>query len=246
MTTDVLRSAQAGAILTALGLSLSVGLMSGVAEAKPKPPEPACLSPIFQQSDENPNWQNLNLRYGVKDRIIGPPAIGQTPACRTAYDGEKWVRAVPPWIMADEIKAKEFRDNFVSVRYVIYDDPDSEPVEDVTVGKDKVLQQGLIPTDLDETTPNGTPQYPGLPWAAPVSPAFGPLPVCPLTPEGTPIACHRSTVFIKMLAPVCNGLLPPGTEAPGLIDGRDCLPAGESEYPIADNGPFTVVALPAA
>ena len=74
MTTAVLRSAQAGAILTALGLS--VGLMTGVAGADPPPGIPrdhSCLSPIFADSPENPNWRDLNLRYGVNERIIGPP-----------------------------------------------------------------------------------------------------------------------------------------------------------------------------
>ena len=218
MTSAVLRSAQAGAILTALGLS--VGLMTGVAEAAPKPPGPSCLSPIFAASEKDKKWQDLNLRYSVKERIIGPPN------CRQAFVGEQWVRAVPPWIMADEIKAKEFKDNFVSATYVIDD------VEVVTIGKDKV-QFGNVPADLQPSPPAPLEQFPGLPYAVPVSPAFDPLPV----------GIHTSTLFVNMAAETCNGLQetvgglkPPPPDSP---DGL-CLPEGRSEYPIADNGPFTV------
>ena len=68
MTTAVLRSAQAGAILTALGLS--AGLMTGVAEAEPPRDAHSALSPIFPGAGLNPD---LNQRYGVSERIIGPP-----------------------------------------------------------------------------------------------------------------------------------------------------------------------------
>ena len=75
MTSAVLRSAQAGAILTAVGLS--AGLMTGVAVAAPPDvAKQSCLSPLFPGSD-------LNERYGVKERIIGPPASAQRlPAAR--------------------------------------------------------------------------------------------------------------------------------------------------------------------
>jgi hypothetical protein len=222
MTIAVLRSAQACAILTALGLS--AGLVAGGAAAEPKPTRPSCLSPVFSASEKDKKWQDLNLRYSVKERILGPPVPATSdlgPGCRTALVGEQWVRAVPPWVMADETKAKEFKTNFVSARYVI------DGVEPgVTIGKDKV-QFGNVPGDLPPS------QFPGLPYAVPVSPAFDPLPV------GT----HTSTLFVTMAAKTCNGLqttvgglTPPPPGPDGL-----CLPEGPSAYPVADNGPFTVV-----
>jgi hypothetical protein len=239
MTSAVLRSAQAGAILTALGLS--AGLMTGVAEAAP-PRDHSCLSPIFSTSLENPNWRDLNLRYGVSERIIGPPAPATDdiadppggPGCRTASVGEQWVRAVPPWITATEDLQKEFINNFNGARYVI--DAGTAQEQTVTVspmpagmagtGPGK-LQSGKVPGDVN--LPNGQPDPArGLPWVAPVSPVFHPL------SPGT----HTSTLFVDMKEKVCTGRGP----APGL--STDCLPAGPSEYPIADNGPFTVLTGP--
>jgi hypothetical protein len=117
MTTAVLRCAQAGAILTAVGLS--AGLMTGVAEAKPKPGEHFCTSPIFFGGDEA--WRDLNQRYGVRDRIIGPPppAFDETDegadtdatkrdGCLEAFVGEHWVRAVAPWLTATTAQRDEF------------------------------------------------------------------------------------------------------------------------------------------
>ena len=89
MTSAVLRSAQAGAILMAAGLS--AGLMTGVAEAEPPPfAMQSCISPVF------PPPSDLNQRYDANQRIIGPPN------CRTVYKSEKWVRAVPTWITAKD------------------------------------------------------------------------------------------------------------------------------------------------
>ena len=55
----------------------------------------------------------LNVRYGVSERIIGPPG------CREAFVTEKWVRAVPPWTTATTDKLIEFENRFVGARYVI-------------------------------------------------------------------------------------------------------------------------------
>ena len=202
MTTAVLRSAQAGAILTALGLS--VGLMTGVADAEPRR-EHACLSPIFPDS-------NLNERYDVKERIIGPPASPTTPACREAFLGEKWVRAVPPWITAPD-KIDEFIANFEGARYVI----------DAGTPQEKTVTAG--PEILRTTCPDEPCKDPiGRPFAVPVSPVFDHLSVGP----------HTSNVFVTMNqenGPYCNGLN--GT-VPGLSTG--CLPGGESQYPIIDLG----------
>src|SRR5687768_9374416 len=85
-----LRSVRASAVPTALGLSF--GGLAGVAVADPSRTH-ECLSSVFPDSD-------LNERYGVSERIIGPPAAPTTPGCRQAFAGEKWVRAVPPWSTA--------------------------------------------------------------------------------------------------------------------------------------------------
>jgi hypothetical protein len=221
MTSAALRSAQAGAILTAFGLSAS--LMTGVAAAAP-PRDHSCLSPIFQESTENPNWRDVNKRYGVKERIIGPPAPATDdiadppggPGCRTALAGEQWVRVVPPWITATATEQQAFITNFKGARYVI--DAGTAQEQTVTAGPG-ILRSGNVPSDVAPA---------GLPWVAPVSPVFRPL------SPGT----HTSTLFVNMNQTVCTGRGP----APGL--SADCLEAGEHEYPVADNGPFTVLTGP--
>ncbi|WP_144126669.1 hypothetical protein [Catellatospora sichuanensis] len=219
MNTAVLRSAKAGAILTTLGLS--VGLMAGVAEARP-PRTHQCISPIFFGGSEQ--WRDLNQRYDVRERIIGPPAPATDdipdppggPGCRTALAGERWVRAVPPWLTATETERTAFLTNFKSARYVI--DAGTAKERSITVGPE-VLQSGTVPGDVLP------PETRDLPYVVPVSPVFHPL------RPGT----HTSTLFVTMDERVCTGRGP----APGL--SADCLEAGESEYPIIDNGPFIVL-----
>ncbi|GAA1403537.1 hypothetical protein [Catellatospora coxensis] len=220
MTNAVLRSARAAAILTTLGISL--GLMAGAAHAKPHR-DRFCISPIFTGGSEQ--WRDLNQRYDVRERIIGPPAPATSditvppggPGCRTALAGEKWVRAVPPWLTATATEQTAFITSFQSARYVI--DAGTARERTITVGPE-VLQSGTVPADV--VLPAGTA---GLPYVVPVSPVFRPL------RPGT----HTSTLFVTMAERVCTGRGP----APGL--SADCLEAGESEYPIADNGPFTVL-----
>ncbi|MFD0591922.1 hypothetical protein ACFQZ4_04585 [Catellatospora coxensis] len=131
--------------------------------------------------------------------------------------GEKWVRAVPPWLTATATEQTAFITSFQSARYVI--DAGTARERTITVGPE-VLQSGTVPADV--VLPAGTA---GLPYVVPVSPVFRPL------RPGT----HTSTLFVTMAERVCTGRGP----APGL--SADCLEAGESEYPIADNGPFTVL-----
>jgi hypothetical protein len=221
MTT--LRSSQACAILTALGLS--VGFMSGVAEAAP-PREHSCPSPFFPNSD-------LNERYGVNERIIGPPG------CRQAFAGEQWVRAVPPWITAEDDRTAgypseyvpdlpnpidDFNAKFKGARYVI--DAGTAQEKTVTAGPE-ILRKGFeVPEDL--------PGFGGLPFSSPVSPVFHPLSV----------GNHTINVFVTMSARHCNGLTPVPRAALGLgpapapdgTPGAACLPAGDSRYPVVDNG----------
>ncbi|WP_155370669.1 hypothetical protein [Catellatospora vulcania] len=221
MTTAVLRAAKAGAILTALGIG--VGLMAGAAEARP-PRTHQCISPIFFGGSEQ--WRDLNQRYDVRERIIGPPAPATddipeppdvpNPGCRTALTGERWVRAVPPWLTATATEQAAFIDNFESARYVI--DAGTTREWSVTVGPE-ILRSGTVPGDVQP------PETRGLPYVAPVSPVFHPL------RPGT----HTSTLFVTMKERVCTGRAP----SPGLAAA--CLEAGESEYPILDNGPFTVL-----
>ena len=245
MTTAVLRCAQAGAILTALGLS--AGLMTGVAAADP-PREHKCISPIFPGS-------NLNERYGVSERIVGPPPsvppAPPSPGCLEAFAGEHWVRAVPPWVTADTDTdgnnipdaIDDFKAKFAGARYVT--DEGTAQEKTVTVGPEILrttcLSAGPPPASFQCKTPNGlTPPLNGKPFIALVSPVFNPLPV------GT----HTSTLYVTMKAAtagnVCNGLVPP-TNSPGLK--TNCLPAGpdpgvESPWPIMDSQPFTVKSQP--
>jgi hypothetical protein len=222
MTSAVLRSAQAGAILTALGLT--AGLMSGVTEAAP-PREHSCLSSSFQESTENPNWRDVNKRYSITERIIGPPAPSTDdipdppggPGCRTALAGEQWVRIVPPWITATATEQQAFIANFKGARYAI--DAGTPTEQTVTAGPG-ILRSGNVPSDVAPA---------GLPWVAPVSPVFHPL---------SPGA-HTSTLFVNMNQKVCSGL-----PNPALGLSATCLEAGEHEYPVADNGPFTVLTGP--
>lgn len=230
MTTAVLRSAKAGAILTTLGLSL--GLMAGAAQAGPhgdRDRDRFCISPIFFGGSEE--WRDLNQRYDVRERIIGPPPPAFDdiadppeppggPGCRTALAGEKWVRAVPPWLTATEVEQAAFIASFKSARYVI--DPGTPQERSITVGPE-VLQSGIVPDGV--VLPEGTE---GLPYVVPVSPVFRPL---------RP-GVHNSTLFVTMEERVCTGRGP----SAGL--SSDCLEAGESEYPIIDNGSFTVLAGP--
>jgi hypothetical protein len=192
-----------------------MGLMTGVAEAGP-PRNHQCNSNLFSGENDPEKWTDLNQRYDVSERIIGPPApatddIADPPGlsgCRTALAGEQWVRAVPPWITATETEQKAFITSFKSARYVI--DAGTAQEKSVTAGPE-ILQSGMIPGDVQVPPGIG-----GLPFVVPVSPVFHPL------GPGT----HTSTLFVDMNEKVCTGRGP----APGL--STDCLPAGESEYPI--------------
>jgi hypothetical protein len=250
MTIVALRSAQAGAILTALGLS--AGLMTGPAQAVPVRAAHSCTSPIFQSDppDAAKNWVDLNLRYNVKERIIGPPGqpplpgawdetdvgadtdISKRDGCLEAFVGERWVRAVPPWITATPTEQKAFIDNFLGARYVIDGGTDKE--QTVTAGPE-ILRKGNVP-DLSNLTPTWTQ---GKPFVVPVSPIFDAL------PSGN----HTSILYVTMSQQTCNGLTtdivdPPN--APGL--NQNCLPAGESPWPITAAQPakFTVSNPPPA
>jgi len=190
MTIVALRSAQAGAFLTALGLS--AGLMTGVAQADP-PREHSCPSPFFSNS-------NLNERYGVSERIIGPPD------CREAFVGEQWVRAVPPWVTATPALQADFKSKFVSARYLI----DAGTAQEQTITA-KILKEGLIPDNSPKTP------WDGLSFIVPLSPVLHPL------PPGR----HTVNVFVTMSGETCNGLKDAGKPpAPGLDPQIPCLPGG--------------------
>ena len=75
MSLPVPRSARLYTVLTVLGPSFAA--FTGVAAAGP-PREHKRLSNVFPNSD-------LNTRYGVSERIIGPPATPSTPGCRVAF-----------------------------------------------------------------------------------------------------------------------------------------------------------------
>jgi hypothetical protein len=207
-----------------MALGLSFGGLTGVAVADP-PRTHECLSNVFPDSD-------LNERYGVSERIIGPPATPTTPGCRQAFAGEKWVRAVPPWSTAGSAEAAaypsdyvpdlpnprdDFMAKFVSVHYV--NDRGTAQEKTFTAGTEVLRTAG--PDGVEFASPSG------LPFAALVSPVFGPL----------SIGAHTNTVFVTMSERHCNGL-PPGRPSPRAGgEGADCLPAGESQYSL-DDTPF--------
>ena len=125
------------------------GAAAGPAIATAAPPtEHKCLSNLFPNSD-------LNERYGVTERIVGPPG------CREALAGEQWVRAVPPWAAATEPDIQDFNNKFLGARWVT--DGGTDHASTVTAGKE-ALRTGFH-------APNG------LPFSAPVSPAIHPLSV---------------------------------------------------------------------
>ena len=216
-------------------------LMPGVAEAAPPRGENFCSSPIFVGSGP-PEWRDLNQRYGVKERIIGPPApaADNTPSdgCLEAFAGEQWVRAVPPWLTATIALRDEFYNRFDHARYVI--DEGTAQEKTITAGKE-ILRTGMVPQDV--TIPPGTG---GLPYVVPVSPVLNPLsPTKGCVPSSNPAdpgPCHTSTLYVTMTAgdDVCTGR----GAAPGL-GGTGCLPGGEeSKWPILANWSFKVSSQP--
>ena len=132
-------------------------------------------------------WKNLNLRYNVTERIIGPPlpAYDETDdltvgngadGCLEAFVGERWVRAVPPWITATPAARDEFYNRFAGARYVI-DQGVTGQEQTITIEakkKDKILFQGVVPNPGEP--PVSPPWTQGLPVIVPVSPVFDKLP----------------------------------------------------------------------
>jgi hypothetical protein len=161
-----------------------------------------------------PDGTDLNQLFGVKERIIGPPA------CREAFAGERWVQAAPSWVTAASASeavypegytpAKpnpidDFNSKFVRARYV--HDIGTPQEKTFTFGPREVLRTGFVGPD-------------GLPFTGFVSPVFKPLGV----------GQHTSTVFFTLSAEHCDGL--------GTNRAENCLPAGEFLYAEV---PFEVV-----
>ena len=225
--------------------------MTGVAEAKPKPGEMHCTSPIFQGGPVG--WRDLNLRYSIRDRIIGPPPPANNitndgtagTGCLELFAGEHWVRAVPPWLTAPDDtnqdgipdKIAEFQNKFEGARYVIDEKTGENPSQQNIVKANKTsLFTGVVPEGVQP--PPNTPPVAGAPFIVLVSPR---LPKLDVTKVCDPIAsppiltdCHTSTLYVTMSDQVCTGR----GVAPGL--STDCLPKGESKWPISTNVPFKV------
>jgi hypothetical protein len=189
-----------GALVLLLLAAMRTG--AGTAHAVP-PPDHNCLSP---------GGDNLNQLYGVRERIIGPPA------CREAFAGEQWVRTAPGWLTAASAAVAvypagytparpdpidDFNTKFVRARYV--HDGGTRQERTFTFGRE-ALRTGFVTAD-------------GRPYSAPVSPAFHPLSV----------GQHTTAVYLTLSAEHCDGL--------GTNRGENCLPAGEFQYSVA---PFQV------
>ncbi|MFJ3924704.1 hypothetical protein [Streptomyces sp. NPDC090022] len=162
-----------------------------------KPVVPHCLGP---------DGADLNKRYRVTQRIIGPAA------CRTAFNKADWVRVVPEWSTAAKARGArypagyrpdrsnpidDFNAKFVSVTYV--HDIGTPHERSLTYPKKQVLRTGF-------TTPDG------LPSSGIVSP--------PLKALG--LGTHTTTVFVELRAEHCDGL--------ATVREENCLPAGISAY----------------
>lgn len=184
------------------GVALAAAL-TGVAHAAP-PAVPDCITP---------SGENVNQLYGIKQRVVGPPA------CREVLVGQRWVIATHSWSTAagpagavypagyvPELPAPidDFNAKFTSATFVIDGGTDRERV--VTVGPE------ALRTLVDAN---------GLPFSGFPSPPLRPL------RAGT----HTFAVSIVLSAEHCDGL--------GAVVAVNCLPAGESEwYP---RTPFEVV-----
>jgi hypothetical protein len=176
--------------------------MPVVAQADPPRPH-ACISTV--------NGDNVNVRYGVTERIIGPPG------CREAFAGEKWVRAVPPWVVANAAKIDEFKSNFRAASYVI--DEGTAQAKTFTVGQE-ILRTECFNSDGTSTA---------------CKDALGRLFIVPLSPVFNPLSVgkHTTTLYMDMKARTCTGLGSTGEVAPpGLSVG--CLEMDKHPYPIAD------------
>ncbi|MFZ3471183.1 hypothetical protein ACODT3_20705 [Streptomyces sp. 4.24] len=204
--------------LAAVVPSLLVAALGGAAAtapaaaaSPPKPTVPHCL---------DTDGIDLNELYGVKERIIGPPA------CRETYAKEKWVRTAPAWSTAAGAEEAvypdgytpsrpdpidDFNSKFVSATYV--QDAGTPQEQSFTYKKKQVLRTGFVGSD-------------GLPFSATVSPPFKALPLGP----------HTGTVYFTLSAEHCDGL--------GTVEEENCLPAGT--FPWSVDTPFTVVPRPAA
>jgi hypothetical protein len=168
------RSAQVGAVMATLALSV----VAAPAGAAP-PTEHKCLSPVFPGSD-------VNSRYGVSERIVGPPG------CVTAYAGEAWVRATGVWVTATSADVQTFYENFVSAEWVT--DEGTPQARQVSAGKESLRWEppngdGQIGTADDFRTPDGRP------FIAPVSPALHPV------SAGT----HTNVLYVTFGAETCDG-----------------------------------------
>jgi hypothetical protein len=176
-----------------------IGQQSGPAG----PPGPG--GPPAERSCISPDGTNLNQFFGIRQRIIGPPA------CREAFAGEWWVRAVPSWITAagpngavypagyipaNPNPIDDFNSKFVGATYI--QDRGTAQERTFVFGR-RVLRTGFVGAD-------------GLPFSAFVSPPFRPL----------RIGQHTSTVFLTLSAEHCDGL--------GVDRDANCLPEGTFLY----------------
>ncbi|MGW6688157.1 hypothetical protein [Streptomyces sp. NPDC054961] len=174
--------------------SASAAAPAGAGDGRPVP---HCL---------NPEGDDLNALYHVKQRIIGPPA------CRETFARAQWVRSAPDWVTAaDGASAvypegyaprrvdpiEDFNHTFVSATYV--HDIGTPREKSFTYKRKQVLRTGSVGSD-------------GLPFTALISPPFTALGV----------GEHTTTVFITLEAEHCDGL--------GTVREENCLPAGRSLF----------------
>ncbi|MEV7611711.1 hypothetical protein [Streptomyces sp. NPDC089799] len=162
---------------------------------------------------------DLNELYGVKYRIIGPST------CRTAVQGEKWVRTVSPWFTAPGAAGAvypegyrpsrpdpidDFNSKFVSATYI--QDRGTAQEKSITFKRKEVLRTGFV----DPTS--------GLSYSAAVSPPL----------KSLAVGLHTSTVLFTLKAEHCDGL--------GTVREENCLPAGTFLWAV--DTPFEVVPRP--
>lgn len=204
--------------LAAVVPSLLVAALGGAAATAP-----AAAAPLPKPEQRVPHCvgadgTDLNELYGVKQRIIGPPA------CRETYAKQKWVRTAPGWSTAASAEGAVYPDGYTPSRPDPIDDFNSKFVsatyvhdigtpgeESFTFRKKQVLRTGFVGDD-------------GLPFSVTLSPPFKALGLGP----------HTNTVFFTLKEQHCDGL--------GTVEDENCLPAGTFAY--TDDTPFTVVPRP--
>ncbi|MET9467152.1 hypothetical protein ABZY44_20580 [Streptomyces sp. NPDC006544] len=171
-------------------------------------PVPHCL---------NPEGDDLNALYHVKQRIIGPPA------CRETFEKAQWVRSAPDWVTAADGASAVYPEGYEPLRIDPIDDFDHKFVSATYVHDIGTPQEKSFTYKRKQVLRTGSVGPDGLPFTALISPPF----------KALSVGEHTTTVFITLDAEHCDGL--------GTVREENCLPAGSSVF---SDTSFEVVSRP--